>query len=186
MTDSVTTNTEETRLTGRVKWFNNQAGYGFLTATVDDSEQDIFVHHSALKTTEDQFRYLVEGEYVSFVTTTNSDNKTTASDVTGAGGGKLMCETRWERKQANTTRKPQDEGSDSGSRPRRNNRERFHGGGPRQTDRVKVVEDEDGNSTVWKLVRSGKGTGGSRGKRSGGGGGGRGRGRRQSRDNQDN
>jgi len=182
MTDSVTTNTEQTRLTGRVKWFNNQAGYGFLTATVDDNEQDIFVHHSALKTNEDQFRYVVEGEYVSFVTSTNSDDKTTATDVTGAGGGKLMCETRWERKQANNSRsKSQDDGSDSGSRPRRNNRERFHGGGPRQGDRVKVVEDEDGNSTVWKLVRSGKGAGGSRGKGSG-----RGRGRRQNRDSQEN
>ena len=100
MADSVTTNTEQTRWTGRVKWFNNQAGYGFLTADVEGSEQDIFVHHSALVTGQDQFRYLVEGEYVSFVTVSGDDGKTTASDVTGAGGGKLMCETRWERKQA--------------------------------------------------------------------------------------
>ena len=177
MTDSVTTNTEQTRLTGRVKWFNNQAGYGFLTATVDDSEQDIFVHHSALTTDKDQFRYLVEGEYVSFVTSTSSEGKTTATDVTGAGGGKLMCETRWERKQANTSRsKSQDEGSDSGSRPRRNNRERKHGGGPRGASRggrLQVVEDEDGNSTVWKLVSNGKGGGRGRG---------RGQGRRQNRE----
>ena len=105
MADSVTTNTEQSRLTGRVKWFNNQAGYGFLTATVDGSEQDIFVHHSALTTGADQFRYLVEGEYVSFVTTTSDEGKTTATDVTGACGGKLMCETRWERKQASNARR---------------------------------------------------------------------------------
>ena len=184
MTDSVTTNTEQSRLTGRVKWFNNQAGYGFLTATVDDSEQDIFVHHSALNTSEDQFRYLVEGEYVSFVIINNNEGKTTASDVMGAGGGKLMCETRWERKQANNTRSKSldlEQGDEigSGSRPKRNNRERFHGGGPRQ-DRLNVVE-EDGNSTVWKLVRSEKDVGGTRGTRSG-----RGRGRRQNRDSQTN
>ena len=170
MADSVTTNTEQSRLTGRVKWFNNQAGYGFLTATVDGSEQDIFVHHSALTTGADQFRYLVEGEYVSFVTTTSDEGKTTATDVTGACGGKLMCETRWERKQAsNARRSDSDAASGDGNERRsrsRGNRERFRGGGHRQGDRVKVVgtsEDEDG--TVWELVRTGRGKGGRNQKR---------------------
>ena len=184
MADSVTTNTEQTRWTGRVKWFNNQAGYGFLTADVEGSEQDIFVHHSALVTGQDQFRYLVEGEYVSFVTVSGDDGKTTASDVTGAGGGKLMCETRWERKQANTSRRSTRDDSDSGDGVERQsrsrgNRERFRGGGPRQGDRVRVVgasEEEDG--TVWELVRAGRGKGNGRSQR-----GGRGRQGRRSSDN---
>ena len=174
MTDSVTTSTEGTRWTGRVKWFNNQAGYGFLTATIEDSEQDIFVHHSALSTEHDQFRYLVEGEYVSFVTTANDEGKTTATDVTGAGGGKLMCETRWERKQAQASSGRQQTDSDSaedgGRQPRgRVNRERFRGGGPRQGDRVKVVAADGEDGTVWELVRAGrgKGSGGSNKRRGG-------------------
>ena len=38
---------EETSITGRVKWFNNKAGYGFITITDGDRVgTDVFVHHT--------------------------------------------------------------------------------------------------------------------------------------------
>ena len=52
-------------LQGRVKWFNAQSGYGFIEKQ-GSTDIDLFVHHSALDTKDDQFRYLVEGEYVQY------------------------------------------------------------------------------------------------------------------------
>ena len=96
------------RLTGRVKWFNNKAGYGFVTIT--DGEKtgaDIFVHHSAIKVLNQQYRYLVQGEYIEFslVNVENSTHECQAADIGGIRGGKLMCETRHEFKIARTSYK---------------------------------------------------------------------------------
>ena len=52
---------------GRVKWFNNKAGYGFITVTRDGTETDIFVHHSDVMVVNEQYKYLVQGEYVEFI-----------------------------------------------------------------------------------------------------------------------
>ena len=51
---------------GRVKWFNNKVGYGFIT-TCDDDKKDVFVHHSSLQVSNEIYKYLVQGEYVEFV-----------------------------------------------------------------------------------------------------------------------
>ncbi len=83
---------------GRVKWFNNKTGYGFITVTDGKrSGNDIFVHHSAINI-EGQYKYLVQGEYVEFaiVDTPSGKHECQASNVNGIKGGKLMCTTRLE------------------------------------------------------------------------------------------
>ena len=57
----------ETRYRARVKWFNNRAGYGFATIQSHDRKgEDVFVHHSGVSVTSEQYKYLVQGEYVEF------------------------------------------------------------------------------------------------------------------------
>jgi CspA family cold shock protein len=46
---------------GKVKWFNDAKGYGFIE---QDGGGDIFVHHTAIQAVG--FKSLTEGERVSF------------------------------------------------------------------------------------------------------------------------
>lgn len=46
-------------LSGKVKWFSDQKGYGFITR---EDSPDIFVHHSAIQM--EGFRTLRQGEDV--------------------------------------------------------------------------------------------------------------------------
>ena len=50
------------RATGKVKWFNDEKGFGFITR--DGGEPDCFVHHSAIEGTG--YKSLSEGEPVEF------------------------------------------------------------------------------------------------------------------------
>jgi CspA family cold shock protein len=107
--DTATPSTASTdRLTGRVKWFNNKAGYGFITVTDGSrSGSDVFVHHSAIGVASQQYKYLVQGEYVDFElsSTPGGAHEFQATNVAGIKGGKLMCETRHEYKMARSAYK---------------------------------------------------------------------------------
>lgn len=46
---------------GKIKWFNNEKGYGFIEYTEDE---DIFVHYSAI--VKDGYKTLNQGDIVEF------------------------------------------------------------------------------------------------------------------------
>ena len=51
-------------MTGKVKWFNAEKGYGFITT---DEGEDLFVHYSQIE--KEGFKTLEENEAVSFEVT---------------------------------------------------------------------------------------------------------------------
>ena len=138
------------RLTGRVKWFNNKTGFGFISVVGGNDQykdaSEVFVHHSAVTVSQEQYRYLVEGEYVEFtvVNTETGDHKFQAGDVRGVKGGKLFCETRHEH------RSTQEGAGASGERSERGRtqvRGRGRGGHVDRGDRG------DRGGSEWMLVR---------------------------------
>lgn len=152
---------ESTSYTGRVKWFNNKAGYGFITvcksSTDDRIGDDIFVHHSGIKVVTEQYKYLVQGEYVDF-TLRSSDgggHPFQAASLTGVAAGKLMCETRWEVRQSREDENG-DENDTRQRRPRRQNPDGGRGGGRgdggRQSVRLHGAGPREGET--WTLSRS--------------------------------
>ena len=101
VSETSTSVTESEKFIGCVKWFNNKEGYGFITIKEGNkSGSDIFVHHSSINVENQQYKYLVQGEYVEFklATMENSKHEFQASQVSGINSGKLMCETRREFK----------------------------------------------------------------------------------------
>jgi len=137
-TDGVTSSAQSERVIGRVKWFNNKAGYGFITVTDGSrSGSDVFIHHSAINVESQQYKYLVQGEYVNFdvVHTNSGTHEWQASNVSGVNSGKLMCETRREYKIARTNFRPDAVEGESSAEPRRQPAPRARGEGPREGGR---------------------------------------------------
>ena len=62
-------------MTGTVKWFNSDKGYGFIST---EEGKDVFVHFSAIQS--DGYKSLEEGEKVEF-DVVNSDRGETAAHV---------------------------------------------------------------------------------------------------------
>lgn len=99
------------KLAGCVKWFNMKTGFGFLTVVHGGGSgelkvgSEVFVHHSNVKVQEEQYRFLVQGEYVEFDVSNvaNGQHSCQATNVTGMFGGKLMCETRNEMRQSSSS-----------------------------------------------------------------------------------
>ena len=98
-------------LTGRVKWFNNKSGYGFITCMSDGDhkDEDIFAHYSQLHLSGgQQYCYLVQGEYVEFILAPldnpSESKQYQASGIRGIMGGELMCETIRAQKQMRSQR----------------------------------------------------------------------------------
>ena len=148
---------ENTRYFGRVKWFNNKAGYGFCTVVGDEGGdrvgEDIFVHHTGVQVGSEQYKYLVQGEYVHF-TLRGSDSSAhpyQAANLTGPYSGQLMCETRNEQRQQRAE-KEDGEGDDEqssrgGTHHRRQHQRgrtvRLQGSGPREGETWTLVREDN-------------------------------------------
>tara|TARA_R110001599_G_scaffold132402_6_gene309136 strand:+ start:2315 stop:2836 length:522 start_codon:yes stop_codon:yes gene_type:complete len=142
---------------GRVKWFNRTQGWGFITLSGEEfNGDDIFVYWNSLDVGNEQYRYLVNGEYVTFGISWNKDSKHQyqATNVKGMGGGQLMCETRNEqfktRPVDSTTTRPTNMRA-QGSRGRLPPRP--DGFRNRNTNRP-TYNDADGNKWVLVTPRS--------------------------------
>ena len=144
------------RLTGRVKWFNNKAGYGFITVTDgSQSGSDIFVHHSSIGVASQQYKYLVQGEYVDFnmSSTQGGAHEFQATNVVGIKGGKLMCETRHEFKMARSSYKTTQDEEPQSPRPVQKSAPREFS--PRTLaprDSGSRVKPQEGEKKEWTFV----------------------------------
>ena len=65
------------KMTGLVKWFNADKGFGFITP--DDGSKDVFVHFSAIQS--NGFKTLAEGQRVEFEITNGAKGPSAANVI---------------------------------------------------------------------------------------------------------
>jgi len=104
-----TTNQQQPQLlsgphVGRVKWFNDTTGFGFIKTMESHTDfgieegGDIFVHVSDIKPQHNTFNPAIyTGEYVQFYVVPNGQDKggnrrVKAGLITGVAGGPLLCD----------------------------------------------------------------------------------------------
>ena len=151
--EEVSNDAQTDRILGQIKWFNNKAGYGFITVSEGELEKkDIFIHYSSIRVTNSQYKYLVQGEYVEFtlIKSANSAHEYQATDVAGIKGGSLMCETRrftrpTDEPADRPVRRPRPSSRDDGARRRNRDDARS---GPRSMVRDETSTKADGFTTV--------------------------------------
>jgi cold shock CspA family protein len=158
---STNSETVPSRFTGRVKWFNNKTGYGFITVTSRDAGEflnlDVFVHHSAVVVSGQQYKYLVQGEYVEFQLSemTSGQHKYQVLHVSGIDGGKLMCETRNENqdfREPRETREPREHREPREPREHREPREPREHREPREPREHREPREPKEEPADWSRV----------------------------------
>lgn len=159
-------------LLGRVKWFNDRRGYGYITCISPGEyfEQDIFVHHTNIRPQEKSYRTLHVNEYVQFrlgdadlcyddehnLVPTEYEHQATV--VRGVNGGPLLCDGPFRpnnrrgqgfrggsnRNRSGPSSRYDDDNDDEQSRyePRQNQRQRTNNS---NNNRVRRRNDDDEN-----------------------------------------
>ena len=146
MSDTVPTTNSTCVYLGRVKWFNNKTGYGFISVTSGDrTGTDLFVHHTSIDVSDQQYKYLVQGEYVEFeiINAETSEHEYQTRNVRGISGGKLMCETRRDMRTNQVGYRQSNDSSEKSL-----NKPRPRGGGPRDN----VNNRDNDNNKEWNFV----------------------------------
>lgn len=90
---------------GQCKWWSDKLGYGFVTIQQGEMKgKDIFLHHSGIRPLNSIYRTLKKGEYINF-DIIDGANGLQATNVTGVGGGTLICDVNpYVKPQLNTNR----------------------------------------------------------------------------------
>ena len=101
MSDTENTVDTSTTYLGRVKWFNNRAGFGFATVMEGEKRVKIFsliilgfqliVNNTSILFKENTLHFFEESD--------NDKHPYQAGDIKGVAGGPLMCETKNEQRQ---------------------------------------------------------------------------------------